>query len=68
MNKPLSSLALLGLSPSAFRLVHEDEMTADHDAGAAHHSDGSVCSCPTECREWLDAHWWPLVDAARLPH
>ena len=63
----LSSLRALGLDPSAFRTVHEDEMAPDADHGSSRHSDGSTCDCPCECVEVCDAEWDSL-NQHRFPH
>ncbi len=47
----LSSVALLGLSPSSFRLVSESEMTHDGSPSFGHHRDGSHCTCHLICQE-----------------
>ncbi len=62
MNNPLSSLSLLGLDPSSFRLVHDDELSGD--GGEQRHSDGETCSCRWECVEHCEDPAQHLVDAA----
>lgn len=57
MSNPLSSLSLLGLSPSGFRLVSEEEMAPDADHGASRHGDGTECRCEWECSEVIEAEF-----------
>lgn len=52
---PVSSVALLGLDPNAFRLVSDDEMKEEDMMMFGHHRDGSHCHCRWDCDEGEDS-------------